>query len=81
MILNLNNKTDISFGIYTLRGIPVFLTAFSSFVLGMLYAVPFIMRFKKMQKTVDDETDQREGESKQMRRREKKSSREKNRSE
>jgi uncharacterized integral membrane protein len=46
---NLENRCDISFGFYKLSQVPVYLTAFSSFVLGMLWAVPYIvsLRFKR----------------------------------
>jgi uncharacterized integral membrane protein len=43
IILNLNNKCDISFGFKTVKDLPVFITAFSSFVLGMLFAAPFVI--------------------------------------
>jgi len=35
------NKCDISFGFTTLKKVPVFFSAFASFVLGLLWAVPF----------------------------------------
>jgi uncharacterized integral membrane protein len=41
--LNLGNKCDISFGFRSLKEVPVFLTAFSSFALGMICAMPFII--------------------------------------
>jgi uncharacterized integral membrane protein len=46
---NLENRCDISFGFYKLSQVPVYLTAFSTFVLGMLWAVPYIvsLRFKR----------------------------------
>ena len=47
IIINLDNKSDLSFGIRTFNEIPVFLTAFSSFVLGMIFAVPFVLSFYK----------------------------------
>jgi uncharacterized integral membrane protein len=43
---NLGNKCDISFGFRTFKDVPVFLTAFSSFVLGMFCAMPFIISFR-----------------------------------
>jgi hypothetical protein len=43
IILNLGNTCDISFGFKTISQVPVFITAFSSFVLGMLVAVPFAL--------------------------------------
>ena len=50
IVFNLENKCDVSFGIKTIENIPVFLTAFSSFVLGMLFAVPFVLSFGKKRK-------------------------------
>ena len=47
---NLDNKCDISFGFGEaaprLRDVPVFLTAFSAFILGMLCALPYIIKYK-----------------------------------
>ena len=49
--VNLDNKCNISFGFYTTKSeVPVFLTAFSSFVLGMLCAAPFIISFRVKRK-------------------------------
>ena len=42
IILNLDNKTDISLGYTTFKEIPVFLSSLFSFVLGMLFAVPLV---------------------------------------
>ena len=50
IVFNLNNNSDISFGFKTLQEIPVYLTAFSSFVLGMLFAVPFVLSFGRRRK-------------------------------
>jgi uncharacterized integral membrane protein len=49
---NLENKCDINFGFRLMKDVPVFLTAFSSFIFGMLCAVPFIIgaRAKKKAK-------------------------------
>jgi len=41
-----SNKCDISFGFATIKDVPVFLTAFSAFILGMLCALPFIVRLR-----------------------------------
>jgi hypothetical protein len=43
IILNLGNSCDISFGFKTIPQVPVFITAFSSFVLGMLVTMPFAL--------------------------------------
>jgi uncharacterized integral membrane protein len=42
---NLGNSCDISFGFRVFPGVPVYLTAFSAFVLGMLAAIPFMLSF------------------------------------
>ena len=49
---NLENKCDISFGFTKLSGVPVFFTAFASFVLGLLASVPIAIsiRLKKNRK-------------------------------
>ncbi|MDL2228903.1 hypothetical protein LJC14_01500 [Treponema sp. OttesenSCG-928-L16] len=39
---NLQNASDVSLGFTVLQNVPVYLTAFSAFVLGMLAAIPFI---------------------------------------
>ena len=50
IVFNLENKCDVSFGLVSFEGIPVFLTAFFSFVLGMCFAVPFVLSFGKKRK-------------------------------
>jgi uncharacterized integral membrane protein len=47
--LNLNNSCDISFGFTTIPAVPIYLTVFSAFVLGLLCTVPLIvsLMFKK----------------------------------
>ncbi|MDR1128296.1 MAG: hypothetical protein LBL20_03205 [Treponema sp.] len=49
---NLENRCDISFGFTKLSDVPVFLTAFASFVLGLLASVPIAIsiRIKKNRK-------------------------------
>jgi uncharacterized integral membrane protein len=43
ILSNLENKCDISFIKWTLTTVPVFITVFSSFILGMLSAIPIII--------------------------------------
>ena len=50
IIFNLDNKSDISLGFITFKDIPVFLSAFFSFVVGMLFAVPLIVSFGRKRK-------------------------------
>jgi len=47
---NLENKCDISFGLFKLEQVPVFITIFSSFVLGLLCALPLVIHIKKKRK-------------------------------
>ncbi|MCL2412097.1 MAG: hypothetical protein FWC97_10700 [Treponema sp.] len=49
--LNLDNRCDISFGFVTLPAVPVFITIFTSFVLGFLCAIPFFFYMRKNKKT------------------------------
>jgi uncharacterized integral membrane protein len=51
--VNLNNTCDISFGFANFSGVPIYLTVFASFILGMLTSLPFIIFtvVKKKQKT------------------------------
>ena len=46
---NLGNKCDISFGPgpLTIKDVPVFLTVFISFILGLLSTLPFIIKARK----------------------------------
>jgi cbb3-type cytochrome oxidase subunit 3 len=43
---NLENNCNVSFGFMSLEGVPVYLTAFSSFVLGMFCALPFLFALR-----------------------------------
>jgi hypothetical protein len=43
---NLENRCDISFGFTRLSGVPVFFTAFASFVLGLLASVPIAISIR-----------------------------------
>ena len=44
---NLENRCDISFGFAKLSEVPVFITIFTSFVLGIFCSLPLIMHIKK----------------------------------
>ena len=52
---NLGNKCNVSIGFYTFKDVPVFLTAFSAFVLGMLCSLPFVIKGKIKRKTGNTE--------------------------
>jgi len=49
---NLENKCDISFGSekLTLKDVPIFLTVFISFLLGLMSALPLVLLIKKNRK-------------------------------
>ena len=53
IVLNLDNRCDISFGFTTLSDIPIFLSILCSFVLGMLITIPFIFTPRKDKKKPD----------------------------
>jgi uncharacterized membrane protein YciS (DUF1049 family) len=50
IVLNLENRCDISFGFITVETVPVFITAFISFFVGMICAIPFFASFNKRKK-------------------------------
>jgi hypothetical protein len=45
IVLNLENKCNINFGFTVLEDVQVFLTAFFSFIAGMLCTLPFVFSF------------------------------------
>jgi len=47
---NLENRCDIGFGFTVLEDIPVFLTVFISFSLGLICAFPLVMYIKRSRK-------------------------------
>ena len=50
IVLNLNNKCDISFGFKTFEEIPVFLSILVSFAFGLLFSFPFAFSFRRKAK-------------------------------
>ena len=50
IVLNLDNRCDISLGLKTFKDIPVFLSALVSFVAGMLFAAPLVFSLHKGKK-------------------------------
>jgi len=47
---NLENRSDINFGFTKITGVPVFLTIFISFALGLFCTMPFVVRALKKRK-------------------------------
>ena len=50
IVLNVDNKCDVSIGFRTFTDIPVFISIFFSFALGMLFAVPLVASLGKKKK-------------------------------
>ena len=50
IVLNMDNKCDISFGFAVLPNIPIFLSLLCSFALGMMITIPFVFRPSKKEK-------------------------------
>ena len=49
---NLDNRCDISFGFAEIKDVPVFLSVFISFAIGLLCAFPLLMFLKNKKKPV-----------------------------
>ena len=50
--LNLDNRSDVSLGVYTFRGVPVFLTSLIALILGAVLIVPLTLRRGVRRQTV-----------------------------
>ena len=52
--LNLDDRfrCDINFGFTQVRDVPVFLTVFISFILGLLFSLPFALFFRRKHKKI-----------------------------
>ena len=68
---NLENKADISFGFGSIKEVPVFISIFFSFILGILVSSPFFITQKKkiknklnqqMEQTNDNQEEQQNSE-------------------
>ena len=57
VVFNMGNKCDINFGFTSFKDVPIFLSVFSSFILGMLCSLPFMLvsRAKKKNKNAAGE--------------------------
>lgn len=65
--LNLHNVCDISFGFYTLSGIPVFLIILTSFAFGLIAALPTVfaayLHAHRVSKQIDTESSRTKAEN------------------
>ena len=50
---NLDNRCDVNLGFAKFTNVPVFITIFSSFVLGLLCALPIAYRLKGIRKRTE----------------------------
>jgi hypothetical protein len=50
IVLNLENKCDVSLGFTTIKDFPIFLSVLSSFVLGMFITIPMMLFGRKKPK-------------------------------
>jgi uncharacterized membrane protein YciS (DUF1049 family) len=62
--MNLDNKCDISFGFYTFIEAPVYITAFVSFLIGMICAIPLIAFVKRKKSSSKDTIEPQESKKK-----------------
>lgn len=55
IMLNQHSASDVSFGFFRFYNVPVYVTAFVAFMLGILAATPFFIfsRFKRKEKLKD----------------------------
>ena len=53
VMFNLENRCDISFGFAKISDVPVFITIFTSFILGLSCAIPLVLHFKKRKEALD----------------------------
>ncbi|MCL2759221.1 MAG: hypothetical protein FWD22_03330 [Treponema sp.] len=50
IMFNLDNRCDVNFGFTVVDEVPVFLTVFISFIIGVICAFPLVMHIKKKEK-------------------------------
>jgi uncharacterized integral membrane protein len=64
--LNAQNSTDISFGFTTLADVPIFMSLFSAFFVGVLITLPFTFRRRSKSKKEPKEPKQKRGRNKKQ---------------
>lgn len=50
---NMKNISDISFGFYQFKDVPIFISLLFAFILGIIFSVPFLSSSKKKNKNID----------------------------
>lgn len=75
---NINNEADISFGFYTIKDVPIFISLFISFLLGAFIMLPFtIFKKKPSKKKIEKEEKKEKKKAEEENKRQKKKSRNK----
>ncbi|MFP4432449.1 MAG: hypothetical protein ACOCW6_10580 [Spirochaetota bacterium] len=64
--LNAQNSTDISFGFTTLSDIPIYISLFSAFFIGVLITLPFTFRRRSKSNKEPKEPKQKRGRKKKQ---------------
>lgn len=67
VVFNINNTSDISFGLYTAREVPIFLSLFIAFFLGFLVTLPFALSSSSRKTRATLEKERRKEEKKEQR--------------
>ena len=63
VVFNLTNKSDISFGLKSIKDVPVYLTVFTSFILGMICTLPFMFRAESQKKNKTEKPEKKQAQS------------------
>lgn len=57
---NITNVSDISFGFYTIKDVPIFISLFIAFIIGALIMIPFIAKSSTTKKRQIKDTNSQE---------------------
>ena len=63
VVFNLTNKSDIHFGFWSIKDVPVYLTVFASFILGMICTLPFMLKAGSQKKNKTEKPDKKQVQS------------------
>ena len=55
IVLNLEHRSDVSFGFVSFKNIPVFLSVLASFALGMLFSIPLAFSLSRKKKKKNEQ--------------------------
>ena len=60
IVLNLQHRTDISFGFVTFQDVPVFVSTLCAFMFGILFAIPMAFAFSRKKRAANKHSDEAE---------------------